>query len=51
MPRVIDGRQLTAKEHRQWKKVRASARKSGLSDDRACAAATKAIQKTRRKKR
>ncbi len=43
MPRKLDGKRLTAKEHRQWKHVM---KKTGSA-----AAATAAVKKSRRKRR
>ena len=42
MPKQIGGKKLTAKQHRQWKKVH---RKTGSG-----AAATAAVKKSRKKK-
>jgi len=43
MPRKIDGRPLSAKEHRQWKRVKASTGSGG--------AATNAVRRSRRRHR
>lgn len=49
MPKSLGGKTLSAKEHRQWKKVQQSAKARGASAESAAKQATAAVKKSRKK--